>query len=61
MAWCVVPALVVPSWKHTPQGECGEEEQDVLGCGGVLEIWCVVLALVVLDRPGCEDALEVSS
>ena len=57
----MVPALVVPGWRHAPQVECGEEEQDVLGCGGVLEIWCVVLALVVLDRPDREDALEVSS
>ena len=48
MSWCVVPVLVVPGWRHAPQGECGEEEQGIQGSGDAQEAWCVVLALVVL-------------
>ena len=45
----MVPELVVPGWRHAPQGECVEEEQ---GSGDTLEAWCVVLALVVLGWGG---------
>ena len=44
----MVPALVVPGWGHAPQGECGEEEQDILDCVGVLEVWRVELTQPVL-------------
>ena len=37
-AWCVVLALKVLGWGHAPQGECGEQAQDVLDCGGALEV-----------------------
>ena len=70
-AWCVVLALVVLGWGHAPQSECGEQAQDVLGCGGILEVWSVELTQPVLagclylpckcrllaqDAQGCADS-----
>ena len=69
----MVPALVVPGWGHAPQGECGEQAQEVLDCGGVLEVWSVELTQPVLagclfspckcralaqDALGCADSPE---
>jgi hypothetical protein len=55
----MVLALVVPGWRHAPQGECGEEAQDVLVRGGALVIWNVELAQYILaGMPGkCKELL----
>ena len=61
------PALVVLGREHAPQGECGEEEQGVLGSGDAQEAWCGELppegwcVEVALDRLDHAGALELMS